>query len=682
MTESKTPPDAPITAEALAELNAQIGALKDELRHTLEITHAARKEALESRQSLERADHELLATRRENSTLRAENATIHVLRRENAIADEQLALLSFELTQIHQSLGWTFIRKTRELRARVTQGRRSAQCWSFCSRLLKTALSLGMTAGASQPPDFKSSRLRFRRHTAHRPGPDPTRSTTGSAGPVNGVAARRETGEREAGGWPRHGNPVRDRITHDGDDALDNNPRHEPTVSVIVPNYNHARYLEERLRSLFEQTYLPHEIIFLDDASTDGSAILAQRLATRSPIPFHLVANDRNSGSPFRQWLRGIALAKGDLIWIAESDDCCRPDFLERVVPLFRDPDVVLGYSQSAMIGPEKVKYADDYHFHTDDVSLTHWRASYCVAGLDEIELALSQKNTIPNASAVVFRKPAHLDFGDELAKMRLTGDWLFYVMQLRTGKIAFLPEVLNFHRRHDQTVRHAFKQRIEVVAEHLYVQARIFETFPISTSAITRSLVRTLLEYGEKTSGAGNHRTTLTSQPETAHLLERIRSVFESRAASAGGLRILMVISDMQSGDSQSAIIRLANALVVDHQVYLCNARPTMLSAKLAASVNDRIVLLEGTLGVPPWTTRWRSYSDVNAFSSSWSPRTLLIQELARFHKVDVIHSHGWWADRLVCAVNRELKIPRLTSLAGGSMNYADNPERDPSFS
>ena len=50
-------------------------------------------------------------------------------------------------------------------------------------------------------------------------------------------------------------------------------------------------------------------------------------------MPFHVVVNETNSGSTFRQWLKGIALATGDLIWIAESDDACRPEFLERLVP-------------------------------------------------------------------------------------------------------------------------------------------------------------------------------------------------------------------------------------------------------------------------------------------------------------------------------------------------------------
>ena len=123
------------------------------------------------------------------------------------------------------------------------------------------------------------------------------------------------------------------------------------TVSVIVPNYRHASYLEERIQSVFDQTLEPHEIIVLDDASPDESVLVARRMASRAKVPMRVVVNEENSGSTFHQWLKGISLATGDLIWFAESDDSAHPLFLERLVPEFFDPDVVLAYCQSALIG-------------------------------------------------------------------------------------------------------------------------------------------------------------------------------------------------------------------------------------------------------------------------------------------------------------------------------------------
>ncbi len=147
-------------------------------------------------------------------------------------------------------------------------------------------------------------------------------------------------------------------------------------VSVIIPNYNHAPYIEERLRSVFAQTYPPHEVLFLDDASSDESLAVARRLTPESPVPVRFVLNESNSGSPFRQWLKGIDLARGDLVWIAESDDTCRPDLLERLVAPFDDPDVMLAYCQSAMIGPDGRPFAADYLAATEDLSPVRWRYS------------------------------------------------------------------------------------------------------------------------------------------------------------------------------------------------------------------------------------------------------------------------------------------------------------------
>ena len=270
-------------------------------------------------------------------------------------------------------------------------------------------------------------------------------------------------------------------------------PSHSiPIVSVIVPNYRHARYLEARLNSIFDQTLKPIEILFLDDASPDESLDVARRLARASPVPMRIIPNPRNSGSTFRQWIKGVELASGDLVWIAESDDCCSPTFLERLVPEFFDPDVVLAYCQSALIDSEGKRLADHFLDHTNDISSSRWRSRYCVTGIEELEYALSRKNTIPNASAVLFRRDPFLDYKDELGSMRYAGDWLCYAMLIRRGKISYLPESLNDYRRHDQTVTQQAVRSGLQSEETLCVRARLFEEFRISANAIALSMAQT----------------------------------------------------------------------------------------------------------------------------------------------------------------------------------------------
>ena len=118
-----------------------------------------------------------------------------------------------------------------------------------------------------------------------------------------------------------------------------------PLVSVIVPNYNHARYLEQRLDSVFEQTYQNFEVIILDDCSTDDSMEVINRYKD-NPHLSQIVVNEQNTGSPFKQWDKGIHLAKGDLIWIAESDDYNELTFLEELISEWnKHKNVVLAFS-------------------------------------------------------------------------------------------------------------------------------------------------------------------------------------------------------------------------------------------------------------------------------------------------------------------------------------------------
>ena len=92
-----------------------------------------------------------------------------------------------------------------------------------------------------------------------------------------------------------------------------------PTVSVIVPNYNHAPYLRQRIESILDQSHQDFELILLDDCSTDGSRDIMESYRG-DPRVSHIVYNEANSGSTFRQWDKGIELAQGECVWVAESD--------------------------------------------------------------------------------------------------------------------------------------------------------------------------------------------------------------------------------------------------------------------------------------------------------------------------------------------------------------------------
>src|ERR1700688_2462524 len=92
-----------------------------------------------------------------------------------------------------------------------------------------------------------------------------------------------------------------------------------PKVSIVVPNYNHARFLRQRLDSIFGQTFQDFELIVMDDCSTDASRSIISAYANNPRVRTEF--NAENSGSTFKQWNKGVRLARGEYVWIAESDD-------------------------------------------------------------------------------------------------------------------------------------------------------------------------------------------------------------------------------------------------------------------------------------------------------------------------------------------------------------------------
>ena len=261
---------------------------------------------------------------------------------------------------------------------------------------------------------------------------------------------------------------------------------HCPKVSVILPNYNYERYLSQRLLSVLWQTYRPYEVLFLDDCSTDGSVGVAERILGSFDLPFRIIRNATNQGT-FKQWIRGIREASGDLVWIAEADDFCEEGFLEVLVEAFRDPEVALAYSQSRQIDETGRVLAENYLDYTRDISETKWLRPYVRSGIDEIRDTLAIKNSIPNSSAVVMRKPAPQALESAVRELRIAGDWLTYVEVLAHGKVAYFPDALNSHRRHQRGATLAsdnIRHLKEILAAQTTIAARFAVDKPVTELA------------------------------------------------------------------------------------------------------------------------------------------------------------------------------------------------------
>ena len=105
-----------------------------------------------------------------------------------------------------------------------------------------------------------------------------------------------------------------------------------PTVSVILPNYNHAKYLPQSLKAILDQSVKPREVIIIDDASTDNSVdIISKFIKQYSSI--QLILNKKNVGCE-RSNLKGLEQATGDYVIFAGADDYFLPGFFEQSLRL------------------------------------------------------------------------------------------------------------------------------------------------------------------------------------------------------------------------------------------------------------------------------------------------------------------------------------------------------------
>lgn len=107
-----------------------------------------------------------------------------------------------------------------------------------------------------------------------------------------------------------------------------------PTISVVVPLYNHARYIEAALESVLSQTSPADEIVLIDDGSSDNGFALAERVLAK--VPHAKVYNQENAGA-HNTINRAIGVSRGEYVAVLNSDDLFNPTKLERVRAIVHD---------------------------------------------------------------------------------------------------------------------------------------------------------------------------------------------------------------------------------------------------------------------------------------------------------------------------------------------------------
>ena len=327
----------------------------------------------------------------------------------------------------------------------------------------------------------------------------------------------------------------------------------QPLISIIVPNFNHEKYLSLRLDSIYSQTYQNFEVILLDDASTDRSVDVLTRYQKAHPQNTRLLVNENNSGGVFHQWTKGIQLAQGDIIWIAESDDWCSDNFLETLTPFFENEAIQLAYSRTVFMDASGSKSHWSINEYLYDIDPQRWTAPIVETANKIVAEAFAVKNIIPNASSAIFRHPGAMELLEDSGwkNMRTCGDWVFYLHLIRGGVLAYSPAACNYYRIHDDNTSVKSHDDDVFYAEHELVAKTVQKYYRVDADVFIRQR-KNLIAHWRETRSCYSEESF-----EECYSLARIES-----SASKKVPNLLMMAYAFCTGGGETFPIQLANLM------------------------------------------------------------------------------------------------------------------------
>lgn len=224
-----------------------------------------------------------------------------------------------------------------------------------------------------------------------------------------------------------------------------------PLVSVIIPSYNHAIFIEDCFQSLLEQTYDNIEVLVLDDCSTDNTfdieILWEERLKRRFPR-VEILRNDRNQGV-CKTMNCLVGLSKGKYIFDIASDDSLVADGIEKLVSFYENhPEHLIVYSNVALVLEQ-----EHYPFSGGAYDLTYHKIPPEGTGL----LDQLFQGCFISAIGVMFLKKTFDDIG-LFREDLMFEDWEYWLRVSTQGSIGYLDEVTVYYRVNSNSLSHLFE--------------------------------------------------------------------------------------------------------------------------------------------------------------------------------------------------------------------------------
>jgi len=231
------------------------------------------------------------------------------------------------------------------------------------------------------------------------------------------------------------------------------------SVSVVIPTYNGAAFINEALVSVFGQTHKPEEILIVDDGSTDETEAIVTSIAQNAPVPIHFSRLPGNSGGPSSPLNKGISHARGDVIAVLEQDDLMRPRRIEaQLRAISRFPECSLAIGRFSIMGNAEgdmrpIWPTSQFSDLTDCLNL---EAEFSVPDSKAAFLALLSKNFAGSNSNFCFAKESWKRIGGFDEGIKRCVDLDFILKAILSGPILIINETLFDYRWRDESLNHA----------------------------------------------------------------------------------------------------------------------------------------------------------------------------------------------------------------------------------
>lgn len=330
-----------------------------------------------------------------------------------------------------------------------------------------------------------------------------------------------------------------------------NEKKFNPLVTVIVPNYNHSKFLKHRIDSILSQTYKNFELILLDDCSTDNSREILDAYAAENTDKIRTLYNDKNAGNVFKQWRKGVEQAHGELIWICESDDFCKDDFLEKVITHFRNPAVSIAFGR-IQFSNSNGKYQEGLDLYREGAEPGIWNAPTVRPANKWFCNAFGVNNVIANVGGCVFKKQKiALSVWEQAERYKILGDWFLYLHISAGGLIAYEPTAIAFFRQHGENTSVSAFATAKYYTEHFELISAMKSKWDVPDNTVSL--------FYQKISAQYAHFNCI----KTLGPLDQLVQLESLKSKNREYKHILIGMLSFTPGGGELFPINLANALI-----------------------------------------------------------------------------------------------------------------------